>query len=152
MNRRTFLKQTLAASTTLWLGVGKASETSDTIELQAQRRLEAFKRVYFVESSNGTNPKAYIENHARALGPLQITPIVVRDVNRILKLPVFALSDRLELKASRYMFNVYCKHYYPRGTVEQICRLWYRGPSRKRQRDSHGDKYWAMCKLYQISG
>ena len=107
---------------------------------------EAWRRVFFVESSNGTNPKAFVENHCRALGIAQITPIVVRDVNRILGRPAFVLSDRLDWQASREMFNVTCRHYYPHGTVEQYCRLWYRGPNRKRQADKHGTKYWTQCR------
>ena len=106
----------------------------------------AWKKVFFVESSNGTNPKAFVENHARALGIVQITPIVVKDVNRILKAPVFALSDRLDTEACKVMFRVYCEHYVPTGNVERMCRLWYRGSSKKRQYDSYGDGYWSMCK------
>jgi len=105
---------------------------------------EALKRVYFRESSNGKNDDAYVENHATALGPLQITRIVVRDVNRILKAPVFSYNDRLDYDASVEMFRVYCKHYYKNGTIEQICRLWYRGPNKKRQYDKHGDEYWSL--------
>ena len=111
---------------------------------------DAWRRVFFVESSNGTNPAAFTENHARALGIAQITPIVVRDVNRILRAPVFCLSDRLDWAASRYIFNVYCTHYAPRGDVEQLCRLWYRGPSRKRQQDTHGDEYWNLCRKVKL--
>ena len=113
---------------------------------QASTLDEAWRRVFFVESSNGANPAAFIENHARALGIAQITPIVVRDVNRILCAPVFVLSDRLDPLASREMFRVYCEHYYPHGTIEQFCRLWHRGPNRKHQYDKHGSKYWAMCR------
>ena len=116
-------------------GFGRASNLED-----------AWRRVFFVESSNGQNPKAFTENHARALGIVQITPIMVRDVNRILGLPVFSLSDRLDWKASREMFRVAQEHYNRGASVETMCRFWLRGPSRKRQYDKHGNEYWATCK------
>jgi len=106
---------------------------------------KAWTMVFFVESSNGQNPKAFTENHARALGIVQITPVMVRDVNRILRAPVFCLSDRLDRAASREMFRVAQEHYNKGASVETMCRFWLRGPSRARQYDKHGDKYWAAC-------
>ena len=106
---------------------------------------EAWRRVFAVESSNGQDPRAFVENHARALGIAQITPVMVRDVNRILRAPVFSLDDRLDWAASREMFRVAQEHYNRGESVETMCRFWLRGPSRKRQYDKHGDEYWAAC-------
>jgi len=139
MNRRDFMKGIVVtvASGALVNALGATRRKSLD---------SAWKLVFFVESSNGTNPAAFKENAVGALGIAQITRIVVRDVNRILKQPVFSYNDRLDWDASRYMFNVYCTHYYPRGTVEEYCRLWHRGPSKRRQYDKHGDKYWTACR------
>jgi len=136
-------KLVLLAMVVVTIGFGGQARANS----QDRRFDDAWRRVFFVESSNGQNSDAFVENHCRALGIAQITPIVVRDVNRILRCKAFSLTDRLDWKASREMFNVYCKHYYPNGTVEQMCRLWYRGSSRKAQWDKHGDEYWGMCKL-----
>ena len=106
---------------------------------------EAWRLCFAVESSSGTDPAARVENYAHALGDVQITPIMVQDVNRILRAPVFCLSDRLNRAASREMFNVAQRHYNRGVSVEKMCRFWLRGPSRSRQYDEHGDEYWATC-------
>lgn len=110
-----------------------------------QRVEDAWRRVYAVESSCGRDPDAYRENHVRALGPAQVTPIMLADVNRILGCYVFGLSDRLSLEASKEMFRVAQRHYNKNATVETMCRFWLRGPSRSRQQDKYGDEYWQQC-------
>ena len=135
MNRRTFLKSSIA----VWLGGSSAALVDAGLDA-------AWDVVIRVESSSGTHPNTYkLWHKSGALGIAQITPIVVRDCNRILKLPVFSLSDRLDDKASRVMFDVYCKHYYPEGELEEWCRLWHRGSNKKRQYDGYGDLYWKKC-------
>ena len=136
MNRRTFLKSSIA----VLFGLDAALGVDRMAGLDA-----AWIRVIEVESHSGKDPQCRIPQAADDLGIAQITPIVVRDCNRILKLPVFSLSDRLDDKASRAMFDTYCKHYYPEGELEEWCRLWHRGPSRKRQYDELGDLYWKKC-------
>ena len=42
----------------------------------------------------------------RAVGSFQIWKIYVRETNRLLRLPVFSYSDRLDRAASRYMTKV----------------------------------------------
>ena len=130
---------------TMGFGGAKAADWTPENKAQSARLDDAWKRVYFVESSNGTNPDVFVENHRRALGAAQITPIVVRDVNLIVKRELYELKDRLNTLYSRHMFNIYCMHYYPNGSVQQMCRLWYRGPNKKRQWDKHSDEYWSMC-------
>ena len=106
----------------------------------------AWRKIIFVESSNGKNPKAYTPNKCGALGIAQIRPIMVRDCNRILRLPVFVHSDALDDDASYAMYCVQIRHYIPDASVETICRFWYRGPNKRRQYDKYGDVYWQRCK------
>ena len=104
---------------------------------------EAWELVIFMESTSGTHPNTYKDWHeANPLGIAQITPVVVRDVNRILGKEVFTLEMRVNDYLSRLMFEVICNHYAKGGSVEKLCRLWHRGPSHKRQYDSAGDLYW----------
>lgn len=74
----------------------------------------------------------YEEGPAGELGPLQITPIIVHDVNEYLEFPVYTLNDRLDYEASTRMFIYYYKRYtYRPDTVnaELIARRWNGGPT-----------------------
>lgn len=77
------------------------------------------------------------------VGIAQITAICLRDCNRIAKYPRWCLDDRMDVRASYEMFKTYLKHYYPNGSMEQRAKLWHRGPSKARQNDKYGDRYWA---------
>lgn len=79
-----------------------------------------------VESKN--NPRAV---NGDAVGLLQIRPILVRDINRILKLRKstkrYTLADRYDPRKSREMFEIYQSYYNPSGSVERAIRLWNGG-------------------------
>lgn len=74
------------------------------------------------------NPRAV---NGDAVGLLQIRPILVRDVNRILKLRKsdkrYTLADRYDPRKSREMFEIYQSYYNPSGSVERAIRLWNGG-------------------------
>ena len=116
--------------------IGHSMARADNVDL-------AWKLVIQIESNSGTHPRTYEtwKGH-NDLGIAQITPILVKDVNRILKSEVFTLEMRVNDYLSRLMFEVYCNHYAKGGSVEKLCRLWHRGPSKKRQCDAYGDRYW----------
>jgi len=63
-----------------------------------------------------------------AVGILQIQPVLVADVNRIVGSQEFSLADRLSVSRSIQMFVIYSLHYYPRGGPEQWARAWVAGP------------------------
>ena len=79
-----------------------------------------------VESKN--NPRAV---NGDAVGLLQIRPILVRDINRILKLQNnskrYTLADRYNPRKSVEMFTIYQGHYNPSGNIERAIRLWNGG-------------------------
>lgn len=68
------------------------------------------------------------------VGALQLTPIYVADVNRILGEERYTLEDRRSLKKTLEMFEVYQGHYNPERDIDLAIHLhnprageWYRG-------------------------
>ena len=57
------------------------------------------------------------------VGVLQITPIYVQDVNRILGEERYTLSCRVSVKKSLEMFNVYQSHYNPNKSIDKAIKL-----------------------------
>lgn len=67
------------------------------------------------------------------LGALQLTPIYVADVNRILKEERYTLEDRRSLVKSKEMFEIIQGHYNPERDIDVAIHLhnprageWYR--------------------------
>lgn len=58
------------------------------------------------------------------VGVLQITPILLRDCNRILEMEVFKLEDRLDSLKSVEMFNIIQDHYNPQHDYHWALKLW----------------------------
>ena len=85
-----------------------------------------------------------IGDNGKAVGCLQIHPIMVRDVNRILGKEVYTLSDRLSRQKSVEMASIYFNHYCKGDTEEQMVRKWNGGPKGDRKKSTI--KYW---KKYQ---
>jgi hypothetical protein len=99
------------------------------------------KAIAFVESS--FNIEA-LSADSSGIGLLQITPVMVEDINRINQLrgdsTVYTLEDRLDPYKSiemYYIFNDYYNHSHP----EEIARAWNSGP--KWYTKTHKtDGYW----------
>ena len=75
-----------------------------------------------------------------AQGPFQIHPVMVKEVNRILRYPVFNLRDRHDYEASRYMAMTYL-HYWSNHLRRKhgwefshadLAALWRWGPTQYR--------------------
>ena len=79
-----------------------------------------------------------------AVGALQIRPIMVREVNRILKLQKsdkrFTLKDRFERDKSIEMFYIWKNYHHKNSEPEIIARNWNGGP--KGYKVSRTEKYW----------
>ncbi|MDO4802182.1 MAG: transglycosylase SLT domain-containing protein [Prevotellaceae bacterium] len=77
--------------------------------------------------SNG-NPKA---KNGNQVGALQITPILVKECNRILarngSSKRFTLADRYNVEKSKEMFLVIQSAYNPKNDVEHAIRSWNGG-------------------------
>lgn len=57
------------------------------------------------------------------LGILQITPIYVREVNRILKEDIYLLEHRTDIKKSIEMFEIYQAYYNPNKNIKKAIKL-----------------------------
>jgi len=79
-----------------------------------------------------------------AVGALQIRPIMVREVNRILKIQKsdkrFILKDRFERAKSIEMFYIWKNYHHKDSEPEVIARNWNGGP--KGYKVSRTEKYW----------
>ena len=79
-----------------------------------------------------------------AVGALQIRPIMVREVNRILKIQKsnkrFKLSDRFNRNKTIEMFYVWKNFHHKDSDFETIARNWNGGP--KGYKNPRTEKYW----------
>lgn len=87
------------------------------------------KAIATVESSN--NPKAV--GKGGSVGLLQITPILVRDCNKILEDKKsnkrYTLNDRFNPEKSKEMFVLIQEKYNPSNNIEKAIRIWNGGPN-----------------------
>ena len=81
-------------------------------DVQVDALVKTILAVAMVES--GGDPCA-IGDGGKAVGILQIHPIMVKDVNRILGEDRYSLADRRDVRKSVEVFCVYCLHYWPHG-------------------------------------
>ena len=96
--------------------------------------------------SNG-NDSAYGDTHIKggeAVGALQIRPIMVREVNRILKLKRsklrYKLKDRWDREKSIEMFLIWKEFHHNDADFEKIARNWNGGPNGYKK--SRTEEYW----------
>lgn len=79
-----------------------------------------------------------------AVGALQIRPIMVKEVNRILKIQKsnkrFILKDRFDRSKSIEMFYIWKNYHHKNSEPEVIARNWNGGP--KGYKVSRTEKYW----------
>jgi len=99
----------------------------------------------FVESRG--NDSAIGDRHLvgnEAVGALQIRPIMVREVNRILRIQKsnkrFTLKDRFERGKSIEMFYIWKNYHHKDSEPEVIARNWNGGP--KGYKVDRTKKYW----------
>ena len=79
---------------------------------------------------SGGNAKAISGN---SVGAMQITPILVKDCNEILKKQKskkrFTLNDRYSLAKSKEMFLLIQSYHNPENSIEKAIRAWNGGPN-----------------------
>lgn len=73
----------------------------------------------WVESNNNPNAIGKTDD----VGIIQITPIYVEDVNRIICEDKYSLQDRFCPIKSREMFDIYQAHYNPEKDIDKAIRL-----------------------------
>ncbi len=129
----------------------KPAETSQDIlrhprklpEAPVDRVRKVFDAVCQVESNGNT--RAYNASED-AKGIAQIRPIMVKDVNRIVRQEMFKHNDAWDKESSYKMFRIYVRHYYPNGTPEIWARAWNGGPRgpHKSSTERYGKKVIAV--------
>lgn len=79
-----------------------------------------------------------------AVGALQIRPIMVREVNRILKIQKsgkrFKLRDRFDREKTIEMFTIWKNFHHKDSDFEKIARNWNGGPKGYKLRNT--ERYW----------
>jgi hypothetical protein len=82
--------------------------------------------IMMVESRGNVNARNGIY-----AGPLQISPVLVTEVNNILKrrnnTKRFSLNDRFNKQKSKEMFEIIQSFYNPNNNVERAIRMWQGG-------------------------
>ena len=115
----------------------KKSTKVEKVESNPSKWDKIMNAIIQVESGGDSKAKS-----GNSLGILQITPILVRECNNILKRKGskkrYTLSDRLNVKKSKEMFILIMNQYNKAGTANAACRIWNGGTNSKSV--NHG--YW----------
>ena len=102
---------------------------------------ELVEALIWVESRGNDSAFHKGEN---AVGCLQIRPIMVKEVNRVLDLQgsdnIYTLEDRWSRTKSIEMFNVIADYYHETSSYEKIARCWNGGPKGLQKKQTK--KYW----------
>ena len=105
------------------MATGKATKSSKTADFNWNPVMDAIIQV----ESEG-NPNAVSGN---SVGAMQITPILVKDCNDILKKQKskkrYTLADRYSVEKSKEMFLLIQKYFNPENNVEKAIRSWNGG-------------------------
>ena len=114
----------------IWVILTVACATSTTGKTSTNYWEPLINAIAKVES--GGNPKAFNKN-GNCAGYLQITPVVVKDCNQILKRKKvnkkYTLKDRFDKQKSIEMFVIYQNAHNPSGNIEKAIRIWNGGPN-----------------------
>ena len=121
------------------------SEKIVLVEQKAEIRDVLIEAIIEVESGNDT--LAY-NSKEDAVGCLQIRPIMVREVNRLLGKDSFTLYDRWSKVKSIQMFNVLRSH-LKGASDEEIARTWNGGYNGKNKPQTL--VYWKKVKQYTLN-
>ena len=162
------MKNVLLASTFLVTMSGSQSENQEVTAIQIEpvieiieeevnfingridNREELIEAMAFVESRGNPSVVGDIDLGSPSVGLLQIRPIMVREVNRILKKQgldkKFKYSDRSSGDKSIEMFNIWADAYHLNSSFEKMARNWNGGPKGyKKTATSH---YWKKVQNY----
>ena len=104
-------------------GGSKVKSSTKTSDIDWNPVMDAIIQV----ESEG-NPNAVSGN---SVGAMQITPILVKDCNEILKRQKsnkrYTMADRYSVAKSKEMFLIIQKYYNPENNIEKAIRLWNGG-------------------------
>ena len=122
------------------LNVGLFLTTSSVEVVRTIPKNNLIDAIIYVESRGDINAYNAKEN---AVGCLQIRPIMLREVNRLLGYNKYKLTDRWNKEKSIQMFNVIKKH-TTNPTDEKLARNWNGGWNGYKKQSTL--KYWQKVK------
>jgi soluble lytic murein transglycosylase-like protein len=122
------------------LNVGLFLSTSSMGVVRTIPKNNLIEAIIYVESRGDINAYNAKEN---AVGCLQIRPIMLREVNRLLGYNKYKLTDRWNKEKSIQMFNVIKKH-TTNPTDEKLARNWNGGWNGYKKQSTL--KYWHKVK------
>ena len=115
----------LSILTLMPLQAGAANRSDDSAQFDWTPVMEA---IILVESEG--NPNAVSGN---SVGVMQITPVLVRECNNILKSrgsdKRYSMTDRYDVEKSKEMFLLIQSQYNKTNNVEKAIRSWNGGPN-----------------------
>lgn len=103
---------------------------------------EFINKLILIESSGDSMA---IGDGGKAVGILQIHPIMVREVNRILGEDRYSYQDRYSVSKSIEMFNIFQDKYNPDRDLELAAKLWNGGSTYYLRLDKV-ESYWNKVK------
>ena len=113
----------MALTITMAASAGGNSKSTKTSGVNWNPVMDAIIQV----ESEG-NPNAV---SGKSVGAMQITPILVKDCNDILKRQKsnkrYTMADRYSVAKSKEMFLIIQKYYNPENNIEKAIRLWNGG-------------------------
>lgn len=105
-------------------------QNKDTIFVHHDKWSKLINAIAYMESKGHSNVK-----HGMSVGILQITPLLVKQCNIILKKKNkskrYNLQDRLSVKHSISMFNLIQDFYNPSHNIRRAIIIWSKGPFHK---------------------
>jgi hypothetical protein len=122
------------------LNVGLFLSTSSMEVVRSIPKNNLIDAIIYVESRGDINAYNAKEN---AVGCLQIRPIMLREVNRLLGYNKYKLADRWNKQKSIEMFNV-IKEHTTNPTDEKLARNWNGGWNGYKKQSTL--KYWHKVK------
>ena len=91
--------------------------------------MDNYNRILFIQSIIHIESKGnpFAVGSTNDAGILQITPICVKEANRILKRKEYTLDDRFSHKKSVEIFNIIQSHHNPTFNYRKACKIWNPG-------------------------
>ena len=125
-----------------WMNQIKVKDI-EPIEVKNVQRVPQEIVLGIIQVESNGNDEAYNESED-AVGCLQIRPIMVREVNRILKMKGeeyrFKMKDRWDREKSLEMFWIWRDYHHPDSDYEIIARNWNGGPNGYKKKST--ERYW----------
>ena len=123
------------------IGITPSVDRAEPIVVERDTISDLIDAMIQVES---TGNDSAVNHRTSAVGCLQIRPIMVEDVNRILTVKKYSLSDRYSRKKSIEMFNIWRGHYHKGSTMQTMARCWNGGTNGEKKKVTI--KYWNKIK------